>query len=350
MQVNYRMVEIARKSRGKNQAWLAKELDVTQGRVSKIEQGLLPITEELLTSLCNVLEYPKEFFAEEIEQVPSNPVFYRRRKTMSRADLDFIDNNLHIRRMQVKKLLKSVDIPDNVPSLKVEDYGTPEKIARSLRLYWKIPAGPINNLAKYLESAGIIILWMATNNKKLDGQFVPDDSHLHIIYLNKEAPGDRQRYSLSHELGHIIMHREIIPTTEHDVEGEADRFAAEFLMPADEIRPQINEYTGLNEFADLKRYWKTSIQALIVRAHRLQLISQSRYKSLYVQLSRYGWITQEPRELAIPQERPKLLKELIDAHLNQLEYSKEDLSKALCILPKEFDSLFDPSHISMRVI
>ena len=44
--VNYNMVTLARESRGLTQSELAGELGVTQGKISKIEQGLLSISDQ----------------------------------------------------------------------------------------------------------------------------------------------------------------------------------------------------------------------------------------------------------------------------------------------------------------
>ena len=48
--------------------------------------------------------------------------------------------------------------------------------------------------------------------------------------MNSDMPGDRHRFNLAHELGHALMHRH----STGECESEANRFAAEFLMPKEE--------------------------------------------------------------------------------------------------------------------
>ena len=69
--------------------------------------------------------------------------------------------------------------------------------------------------------------------------------------MHRHHNGARFRYSLTHELGHMVMHR--FPNTE--MESQADRFAAEFLMPAADIKSQLYGAT-LSKFAALAPYWR----------------------------------------------------------------------------------------------
>ena len=60
--INPDMIVLARESRGLSQKELAELLEVTQGYLSKIENGFLVITERLLTDVMAALRYPEKFF------------------------------------------------------------------------------------------------------------------------------------------------------------------------------------------------------------------------------------------------------------------------------------------------
>ena len=64
---------------------------------------------------------------------------------------------------------------------------------------------------------------------------------------------------------HIIMHR--IPSD--NVEDEANLFASEFLCLKKKLL--ISFYVAFGNLANLKRYWKVSMQALLKRAHELNI-------------------------------------------------------------------------------
>jgi Zn-dependent peptidase ImmA (M78 family) len=151
-----------------------------------------------------------------------------------------------------------------------------------------------------------------------------------IIFVNKDIPGDRLRFTLSHELAHIVMHK--YPS--ENMEKEADTFASEFLMPADDIKHSLS-YLTLHKLAELKLHWKVAMSALVYRANFLGQISPRQNQYLFMQLSKAGYKTREPAELDIPVEKPSLLKKLIDIHTQVLNYSVNEIAKILHLEEEE---------------
>ncbi len=111
------------------------------------------------------------------------------------------------------------------------------------------------------------------------------------------------------------------------------------LMPAEDIRPSLNRIT-LTKLADLKRYWKVSMQSLIMRAHELGKITDRQRKSLFAKMSASGYRLREPIELDVPGEDVKLIGEMIHAHMEGLGFSKEDMASALAYHINEFLELY----------
>ncbi|MDF2437776.1 MAG: hypothetical protein K0Q95_2152 [Bacteroidota bacterium] len=341
-EINYKTFEIARVSRGYSQKEFAERLNVEQGTVSKIERNILGVKEDLLERISAVLNYPISFFYEDIILLSPLLTHYRKRKSLATNVLDTIEYNLFIRKHFFKKLLKSVDIPNRILHLNTYDNGTPEDIARLVRQKWNIPRGPINNLTRVVETAGIIVLQIEYNDNKLDGELLPDEDYLPVIYLNKNLSGDRQRFTLAHELGHLIMHyaKDFIPSMTDNFEEEANRFASEFLMPENDIKASFYGGVSFPQLADLKRYWKVSMAALIRRGKDLGMINESRYKSLMIQLSRAGYRKSEP-EFDVKKETPTLIYQLIKVHLDELGFTSEELATLLCVTQSELNSLID---------
>lgn len=339
LQINHKMIEIARISRGYNQSELAEKIGVEQGTLSKIETGLLKPKDDIIDKLCNVLEYPISFFAENVTVLSPLITHYRKRKSLTNTKLDIIEYNIYIRKHFIKKLLKSANIPNKIFHISPEDHD-PEDIARIVRQKWNVPRGPIKSMVTLLESIGVIILQIDHNDEKLDGEMIPDENKLPVIYINKNLSGDRQRFTLAHELGHLIMHcGSYIPNID-DAEREANYFASEFLMPADDIRYQLPETLSINQLGDLKRYWKVSMAAIVRRARDLNVIEDSRYTSLNVQLSRAGYKKKEPDFDVFP-DKPSIIKQLINIHLNDLGYSIEELAEYLSISVNEMKAIRD---------
>jgi hypothetical protein len=78
-------------------------------------------------------------------------------------------------------------------------------------------------------------------------------------------------------------------------------------MPAEDISPFLPQgRVHWEELEELKRVWGVSLQALIVRAHRLGRISDHSYQQAFRHISREGWRRNEPVNLGPPEE-PQLL-------------------------------------------
>lgn len=90
------------------------------------------------------------------------------------------------------------------------------------------------------------------------------------------APGrgrGRRRFSIAHELGHYLLHRDLIaagmaPGPQH--EREANEFAAELLMPEEVIRR-----AEVNQLAELTGRFLVSRTALQVRLERLGILPRT---------------------------------------------------------------------------
>ncbi|MEM8524972.1 MAG: XRE family transcriptional regulator [Bacteroidota bacterium] len=343
---NYNMVVLARESRGITQTSLAKSINISQGNLSKIEQGLSDVGIDVIIKISKALNYPISFFQENINQLPVNHQFHRKRKSIGKRHLSLIDASLTIRRLHLRKLLQSIEIEDNIIKLDIEKFGSPETIAQKVRHHWKLPAGPIKNLVGLLESKGLIIIYTKIYDK-LDGMAVPSEENIPLIYLNKNKTIDRQRFTLAHEFGHIVMHTDYIPKVDDDVENEADKFAAELLMPCNEFTAMTKgKYITIEELAFLKRYWRTSMASILYRLNHLEIITPQRYRSLNVELSRIGYRKHEPI-LGIPHEEPRLLNELVKSHLDNLNYSTRELAEVLRMNLDEFEKTYLHKNIKL---
>ena len=122
-----------------------------------------------------------------------------------------------------------------------------------------------------------------------------------------------------------------VPTP--NAEKEADRFAAEFLMPEHEVAHDLKEIT-IAKAANLKLKWRVSMQALIRRARDIRAIGDARYKSLCVRISQLGYQKNEPNPIKV--EIPKMFRWVIDLYLRDRGYSVKELSAAMLCLEEEF--------------
>jgi len=352
-------VVVTREARGLTQGELAERLGISQAKVSRIEAGMLPVTEEGLAKIAAALGYRESFFCEQDElygidtsvvyhrSLETSLIYHRKQQTTLIRTLSRIHAGLNIQRIHVQRLLRSARIEPvkPFPRLDIDEYDSPETVAQAVRATWLMPRGPVVSVTKAIEDAGGIIVKVDFGTSQLDAvsQWIPGLPPL--FFVNRDLPGDRLRLSLAHELGHIVMHR----TVNQDIEKQAFAFAAAFLMPRDSILPSLDIVTSAR-LATLKPYWKVSMQAILKRATDLGAITERQARYVWMQLSAAGYRKREPPELDIPVEEPRLLREMVDIHVGNLGYSTEELSKLLGLLESDLRALYLPKPPGLRAV
>ena len=116
-------------------------------------------------------------------------------------------------------------------------------------------------------------------------------------------------------------------------EDAANAFASEFLMPEDEIISSFDK-VDIDELAELKGKWKTSMASLLVRAGKLGRITKSYSTRMWAFFSACGYRKEEPL-MGIEDEKPSLIKNIL---LNMMDrgMSEASIAETLNITPKMF--------------
>lgn len=171
-----------------------------------------------------------------------------------------------------------------------------EDAAERVRQHLGLELGPVVGLVDLLERNGFIVL--GTNHVE-DAHFDGLSGWLNdsrpLIVIRSNAPTDRLRFSIAHELGHLVLDCEEVPEPER--EELAHRFASAFLISGESAVSELGETRrnlNLMELGLLKRKYGVSIQAWIRRAYDLKIINENLYKKLFIELSTRGWRRSEP--------------------------------------------------------
>ena len=159
-----------------------------------------------------------------------------------------------------------------------------------------------------MENHGVLVVFSPPQTANVDAYSF--DSRLRPVVVLNPVKHDyyRQRFDVAHELGHLVMHADAEPGG-RVIEDQANRFAAEFLMPRADIREQLP--TAMNRgawqvLARLKEHWGTSIAALLYRARRLGTLSEVSYRNAMNTLTSRGWRRGEPGLITVL-EQPSML-------------------------------------------
>jgi len=187
----------------------------------------------------------------------------------------------------------SVCQTDRLPVSSVEEA---EHVAENVRNRLALGNAPIVGLIEILERNGIIVLGSdPIQDTEFDGLSGWLDDHRPLIVVRSNAPTDRLRFSLAHELGHLMLDCENRPESER--EDLVHRFASAFLVPRAAAIAELGSVRrnlNLAELGLLKRKYGLSIQAWIRRTLDLGIINESLHRKLFVELSSKGWRRAEP--------------------------------------------------------
>jgi Zn-dependent peptidase ImmA (M78 family)/DNA-binding XRE family transcriptional regulator len=301
-------LETARRAKGLSQEQLATRAGITQEAVSRYESGRRLPQPDVLARLAVELGVTPAFLEgiDRIKGAWAVDAHMRRRASAPATAWRRLEARLNMLRNHARYLYEEIDIRAE-QTMPIFDplFTDAADAARMTRMQWRMPVGPVSSVTAWLESAGCLVIDEDFGTPRVDGLSQWVDDHP-VLLLNVTAPVDRKRWTIAHELGHLCLHTRDIG---EDLEGEADAFASEFLMPAEVIRPQLRNLT-LGRLFDLKRVWGVSIQALTDRAHRLGLMPSQRRTVLYKQMSARGWRKREPGSDELPPDLPQLAKKI----------------------------------------
>lgn len=333
-------LRLARETRGWSQTKLAEEVTaaarrgggepLTSAAVSQFEKGHARPTEARVRSLAAALTFPVSFFA-------MGPVG----TVSAAAGPDDLDLSGHFRALRsvtasqrrcslalthlvrdiATELSRHVQLPlpqlylagvpygaDDVPATAGAGWDDPiEAVAENVRAQWDVPAGPIPDLIRLLERHGIVVARYRGVESPVHA-FSAAFADRPVVVLGLGRPKDRDRFSVSHELAHLILHRGTDELAPRSVEDQAHRFAAAFLMPRHDIADDLGAGLDWPRFQALKQTWGTSMASLVRRARSLGTITDGVYEHAMRTIGLRGWRTREPGDLG-PAESPHLLVE-----------------------------------------
>jgi len=346
MQVNPEMLILAREAEGHSVRELADKLGLNHSTLSRYEGGQISVPEALIAQLAGILNRPERYFYRPGKIYSASGLYHRKRSRIAARELSRIHAVVNELRLQAAALLEYAHVDSDNEFFRLDYKGDPEWAAKELRRVWQIPSGPIRNVVQAIESAGGVVFRCGFRSLSVDGisQWPLDDDDMPpVFFVNEAIPGDRERFTLCHELAHVVLHH--VPAL--DPEPEADRFASEFLMPANEIKPELGRLT-IEKAADLKIRWKVSMQAIIRRARDLQVISQDRYTGLMKRMSALGYRKCEP--IPTVAEEPELFAAMVDLSRGHFGHTDEQLIDLLCIKAEDFFARHGRGRSALRLV
>lgn len=344
-------IKQARKASGLSLRALAERAGISAMAISKYETGKSTPSSGVLLSLGKALGVRVEYFLRPM-QVALKGVEYRKHARLPKKVLQYIEGDVveQIERfLELEQFLPSggpirpFKLPKGLPG-HVDEYADLEAIALKVRKEWELGVNPIPELTDTLEERGIKVFQSeALHGDAFDGMAATVDG-VPVIVVGAGWPGDRQRFTLAHELGHLVLKSRLARHLEE--EKAANRFAGAFLAPESEVRKELGErrnWLEPQELCVLKKAYGLSMQGWMHRANDLGILSDSRYLEMVRFFRARGWHKKEPCD-EYPREEPKLFKQLIFHALAEDLISESKAAELMKLPLAEFHALRNLDH------
>ena len=243
-------------------------------------------------------------------------------------------------------------LPDTAPSWEapqgkeffIQQPQDAEGAAEKLRALWKLGIGPVNSITELLENKGVKVVEIdmpqaISGSKAFAKQ--DDKSEAALIVVNSNHNGERQRFTLAHELGHLVL-KFVDAMPDKQQERAADRFAGAFLITSELLRKLVGESRNaiaFGELLSLKRYFKVSIAAIVVRCGQLGILTKAGYGRAFAWLKANGLVdigAVEPEPLQ--KETPMRMKRLCLRAVAEGAISESKAMALLRVSRKELES------------
>ncbi|MXW15274.1 MAG: ImmA/IrrE family metallo-endopeptidase [Rhodothermaceae bacterium] len=332
---------------------------VTKQALSKYERGaslpsqivLKKLAETLNVSIASLNHRP----VVEVETIE-----FRKRSRLSKREqyrIESLSQYALEERIRLLDMLGEFDGSETaLRSFRVNSIEEAEKAAEQLRSRWGLGNDPIPSMVALLENKQIHVIEIDAA-ESFDGLSLRAKNNERVevsagVVTRRGIPGDRQRLSLAHELGHLVL--DVAPDV--DNEKAAYRFGGAFLAPADMLFHDVGRYRkfiSIHELILLKRRYRMSIQALLYRLHELDVINDYLYKKWCIMIGKMGWRKKEPQDL--DPEMPQSLDLLVyrafvhgllaksDA-LQMLRLGRDDQVEITLVETQKLSNMSPPEH------
>jgi Zn-dependent peptidase ImmA (M78 family)/DNA-binding XRE family transcriptional regulator len=280
-----------------------RELETAiQGQVSaqaigKYERDEMMPGSTILLALAKALKVSPEFLLSERE-IELTGVEFRKaphagakeERAVEALVLDRVE-----RYLELEELLPGVEQLWDAPAdavFEISRIEDAEQAADALRQRWTLGIDPIPFMAELLEDKGVKVIALdLPANVSGSKAFVrrPERRDVPVIVVNQGHKGERQRFTLAHELAHLVLRFSGLSDTEQ--EKAADRFAGAFLMAKDKVQRLLGPHRtsiSIGELTDLKKIFKVSIASLVVRCAQLGILTKAAYGRLWAQIKNMG--------------------------------------------------------------
>lgn len=340
-------LKLARTAAGLSLRELEGQIDglVTAQAIGKYERDEMMPSSSVLIALARALKVSEDYLLNPADVELVGVEFRKKQLTSAKETAEVRSCILSEveRYLEVERIL-AIEPPKPFLAAKrplVESLDDAEDAAGQLRKLWGLGEDPIPDLCELLEEKGVKVcaLAMPENVSGVQAEVrATNEQNLPVIVVNSVHDGERQRFTLAHELGHMYLRM----AGGVDPEKACNRFAGAFLVPAKmltrEVGPRRKDIS-IRELFQLKARFGASAQAIAYRCKDLGIFEQSLFSQIFKVFSANHWRLREPNKL--PGERPQRFERLCIRALSEGVISEAKASELLGTTVRELNERLD---------
>ncbi len=291
----------------------ALEKRVSKQALNKYEQGLMKPESEVLLLICNALDVRPDYFTRETSITLENVEFRKLKKLSAKESASIKEKTIDVleRYFELEDILGiEEEFINPIDDIEINSYTDVERAVERMRDKWKLGEDPLNNVIELLEDNNIKVIEIKSEDE-FDGLATWKGIKTPVVVVNSKLKADRKRFTVLHELGHILMKVNHLPEKER--EFYCHSFAGAMLIPKKALIKELGSSRTqiyLNELVYLKEQFGASIQAIMFRAKHLDIVSESFFKNFMIYFSMKRYKKNEPGEYK-GQEKSNRFKQLI---------------------------------------
>jgi Zn-dependent peptidase ImmA (M78 family)/DNA-binding XRE family transcriptional regulator len=273
---------------------------ISKQALHKYEKGEVIPDSEMIGLLSEALNVRPDFFFRELKVELGEVEFRKLNKFSAKEENRIIEHikDYLSRYLELEEIIGiSTEFKNPLEGWpEINDFNGVESAAKEVRKKWRLGIDPIFNAMELLEDNHIKVIEIEAKDG-LDGMQTKVNGNIPVIVINtsRVKKDDRKRFTMMHELGHLLLPITHLPEKQKEI--LCHQFAAAILFPEDAAKGELGESRNklmIQELGGLKKQYGISIQALIMRAKDLQIISPSYCSQLFFMINQMGWKVDEP--------------------------------------------------------
>lgn len=335
----------ARALKGFSQQELANMIGVSKQMISKYEKGESLPTSTTLLKLKKHLNVPMSYFFKS-SKIELGVLNFRKKSSFSNKKQELLAQLIKLKLenyLEIEDLLQiNYSFKNSIENESVNSIEDIEKLVLSLRKEWEIGLDPIHNIIQLLEDNEIKVVELYDVEDTFDGLATFVNDKFLVIVVNGNFPVERKRFTLLHELGHLLLN---LPECDLKTEENyCNKFASEFLFPKRLVVKEFGvkrEIISLNELIQVQKKYGMSIQAIVYRLVDAGVFSENKKTEFYKKINFNSSLKREVNltRFQTP-EKSNRFEQLVYRALSQEIIS---ISKASSLLNQDINSLIENS-------